>query len=55
MRASSKTKADMIHPTHILALSEPKFVKRQLRSVLGGSGCDERRTSFWRGWGFEQP
>lgn len=45
----------MIHPTHILALSESRFVTRQLRNVFCGGTCDQRRTSFWRGWGFEQP
>lgn len=45
----------MINPTLILALSETAFVKRQLRNVLCGGTCGRRRTSFWRGSGFDQP
>ena len=43
----------MIHPIHILALSNPGFVRRQVRSVFCGGTCEPRRESFWRGWGFE--
>lgn len=45
----------MINPTHILALSETRFVRGQVRNVLCAGAGDRRRSSFWRGWGFEQP
>lgn len=45
----------MIHPIHILALSQPGFVQMQVRNVFcGGNGCARRRESFWRGWGFPE-
>lgn len=44
----------MINPTHILALSESRFVTGQLRTVLCTGAPDQRRSSFWRGWGFER-
>ena len=43
----------MIHSNHILALSEPRFVNGQLRSVFCTGACDQRRDSFWRDWGFD--
>ncbi len=45
----------MIIPNHILALSQPGFVNGQLRTVFCAGACDQRRESFWRGWGFERP
>jgi hypothetical protein len=44
----------MIHPNHILALSQPGFVNGQLRTVFCAGACDQRRKSFWRGWAFER-
>ena len=44
----------MIHPIHILALSQPSLVQRQVRNVFCGGRCDQRRDSFWRGWGFPE-
>ena len=51
LRAST-SEGDMINSSYIFALSEPQFVKRQLRRAFCGGDC-ERRTSFWRGWGLD--
>ena len=45
----------MIYPIDILALSQPKFVQLQVRSMFCSGECANRRESFWRGWGFPQP
>ena len=47
-------KAIMIHPIDILALSQPEFVRTQVRSMFSG-GYPKRRESFWRSWGFPEP
>lgn len=44
----------MIHPIDILALSQPDFVRTQVRSMFSG-GHPRRRESFWRSWGFPEP
>ena len=44
----------MIDPIHILALSQPQFVRKQVRSMFSG-GQAPRRESFWRSWGFPEP
>jgi hypothetical protein len=44
----------MIHPIDILALSQPEFVRTQVRSMFSG-GQPTRRESFWRSWGFPEP
>ena len=46
LRAST-SEGDMINSSYIFALSEPEFVKRQLRRAFCGGEC-EWRTSFWR-------
>ncbi len=43
----------MIHPVHIVALSNRRFVTRQLQRVFCGGRCDEQRHSFWNGWGLD--
>lgn len=45
----------MIQPIHILALSQPGFVQQQVRFLFCGGECEQRRTSFWRGWSFPEP
>jgi len=47
-------KAIMVYPIHILALSQPDFVRTQVRSMFSG-GQPTRRESFWRSWGFPAP
>ncbi|HEY0164901.1 MAG TPA: hypothetical protein VGB39_05965 [Sphingomicrobium sp.] len=47
-------KAIMIHPIDILALSQPDFVRTQVRSMFS-VGQPARRESFWRSWGFPEP
>ena len=44
----------MIHPIDILALSQPDFVRTQVRSMFS-AGQPARRESFWRSWGFPEP
>jgi len=44
----------MIHPIDILALSQPGFVRTQVRSMFS-AGQPTRRESFWRSWGFPEP
>ena len=44
----------MVYPIHILALSQPEFVRTQVRTMFGG-GQSARRESFWRSWGFPEP
>ena len=44
----------MTYPIHILALSQPEFVRNQVRSMFSG-GQPTRRESFWRSWGFPAP
>ena len=44
----------MIHQIDILALSQPEFVRKQVRSMFSG-GQTTRRESFWRSWGFPAP
>jgi hypothetical protein len=44
----------MVHPIHILALSQPEFVRKQVRSMFS-DGQHVRRESFWRSWGFPAP
>ena len=44
----------MVYPIHILALSQPDFVRTQVRSMFSG-GQPTRRESFWRSWGFPEP
>ena len=43
----------MFQTFHILALSQPNFVRGQVTRLFSGDG-DVRRDSFWRGWGFEE-
>ncbi len=52
--APFERKAIMIHPIDILALSQPEFVRQQVRSMFSG-GQAIRRESFWRSWGFPEP
>ncbi len=40
----------MINSTHILALSQPDFVKRQLGTMFCNGACNPRRDSLWRSW-----
>jgi hypothetical protein len=47
-------KAIMIHPIDILALSQPEFVRQQVRSMFSDRHAI-RRESFWRSWGFPEP
>ena len=49
-----KQKAIMIHPIDILALSQPDFVRTQVRTMFS-AGQPARRESFWRSWGFPEP
>jgi hypothetical protein len=44
----------MIDPIHILALSQPEFVRKQVGSMFSGAR-PTRRESFWRSWGFPAP
>jgi len=44
----------MIDPIHLLALSQPEFVRKQVRSMFS-DGRATRRESFWRSWGFPEP
>ena len=47
-------KAIMIYPIDILALSQPDFVRTQVRTMFS-AGQPIRRESFWRSWGFPEP
>jgi len=49
-----EVKTIMIDSIHILALSQPEFVRQQVRSMFSG-GQPTRRESFWRSWGFPEP
>ena len=42
----------MINSTHILALSEPGFIRQQLGAVFCNGACNPRSDSFWRRWLF---
>jgi hypothetical protein len=44
----------MIQLIDVLALSQPEFVRKQVRSMFSG-GQATRRESFWRSWGFPEP
>lgn len=43
----------MIQVSHILALSQQSFVRRQVTRLFA-AGRDPRRDSFRRSWGFDE-